>query len=107
MSQNDARQTLRYVIELTDVYIKKDYPQWNRRTRKSKELERLTGISANAQTVKYADVIDNSVEIAENDKSFAYVLLKEYIQILAALDKGNPELHQKAKQVVLEALRKL
>jgi (p)ppGpp synthase/HD superfamily hydrolase len=64
MSHADARLTLQYVKDLTDVFIKKDYPQWNRSTRKSRELERLTEISADAQTIKYADIMDNSTEIA-------------------------------------------
>ncbi|SKB85995.1 HD domain-containing protein [Dyadobacter psychrophilus] len=107
MDQSDAKQTLQYVKELTDVYIKKDYPNWNRRTRKARELERLTGISANAQTVKYADIIDNSADVAENDKNFAAVLLKEYQQILRNLTKGNPTLLSRAHEAIIDARKRL
>src|SRR5690606_23122807 len=37
MSPEQAITTLKYVVELTDVFTKKDYPALNRRKRKLKE----------------------------------------------------------------------
>ena len=41
MIENEAAQTVQLVIELTDVFIKDKYPQWNRRKRKQKEAQRI------------------------------------------------------------------
>src|SRR5437762_11401952 len=50
LDKQQAEKTVKLVEELTDVYIKKDYPQWNRRKRKEKEAERLSATSSEAQT---------------------------------------------------------
>jgi hypothetical protein len=85
------------VVELTDVYTKEAYPKLNRRTRKAKEIERLISISPEAQTIKYADIIDNAKEIGKADAGFAPVYLRECKIILQKLDKGNQPLHEQAK----------
>lgn len=97
-------KTIQLVVELTDVYVKKNYPHLNRKSRKSKELERLTRTSAESQTIKYADIIDNSVEIAIQDPDFALVYLTECRTILKHLTKGNPELHKEAVKVVEDSI---
>ncbi len=107
MSEAQAEETLKRVIELTDVYIKDDFPQLNRRTRKAKEVERLKQISPETQTIKYADILDNSLEIIPYDPHFAKVYLHEVKTILKALDRGNPELRRKAMTVVEEGLKQL
>ncbi|MBK1442010.1 HD domain-containing protein [Parapedobacter sp. ISTM3] len=96
MPESMARETMTYVVELTDVYIKKDYPQFNRKTRKQLELDRLANISPNAQTIKYADIIDNASEIAVHDPDFARVLLSEYRQVLKRLVEGDSALYRQA-----------
>lgn len=101
MNESDKNYTLQLVIELTDVYVKKDFPKLNRYTRKKMELERLRTISAAAQTIKYADILDNCKEIPLHDFSFAVRYLKECYEILLALDKGHPELRQRAMDLVL------
>jgi (p)ppGpp synthase/HD superfamily hydrolase len=103
MSAADAQETLQFVTEMTDVYVKTDYRQWNRRKRKEKELERIAGTSLEAQTIKYADIIDNS-DIAEQDAGFAPRYLKECMAILKKADKGNTALHQLALKTVWEKL---
>ncbi len=72
-----ADRTLEMVIELTDTYTKKNYPGLNRRSRKSKEAERLSKVSGDAQTIKYADVIDNATNIFVHDPDFAVVFIQE------------------------------
>ncbi len=107
MNENDRNLTIKLVNELTDVYVKKDFPKLNRDTRKRMELERLRKISARAQTIKYADIIDNSKEIPQHDPSFAKRYLKECNDILLALDKGLPKLRKEAINQVVTILKNL
>jgi (p)ppGpp synthase/HD superfamily hydrolase len=107
MSEAEADETLMLVEELTDVYVKSNYPQWNRRTRKDKELERFVQTSPDAQTIKYADILDNSKEIGGHDTDFAPRYLRECRAILEKADRGNAALRQEALSVVSSGLRKL
>jgi len=107
MDAEQAGKTVTLVEELTDVYVKKEYPQWNRQKRKEKEAERLSATSPDAQTIKYADIIDNSVEIVDHDRGFAVVYLNEGKDILEKINKGDPKLHQRAKETVEDAIRLL
>lgn len=104
MSRADAEQTVKLVVELTDVYEKAAYPQLNRRKRKAKEVERMRAISTEAQTIKYADILDNASEIIPYDRQFAPVFLRECKTLLEAMDKGHPELREKALTVVKTGL---
>lgn len=107
MSPEMARRTLKLVVELTDVFVKKDYPKLNRRARKAQELLRLEKTSPDSQTIKYADIIDNSLEIVKYDPDFARVFLYECRANLNKLDKGNQELYQEATQLVNSAIEEL
>lgn len=104
LNDKDAAMTLQLVVELTDVYVKKDYPQWNRRTRKKKEADRIAGTSAEAQTIKYADILDNCKEIVQYDQEFGPKFLRECKILLQRMPKGNPELYQRAKDLVEKEL---
>jgi guanosine-3',5'-bis(diphosphate) 3'-pyrophosphohydrolase len=106
MSDNDAKRTHHLVTELTDVYVKARYPQWNRSRRKQQEVMRLSGVSAEAQTIKYADIIDNSRSFAGIDDEFAKVYLKEATTLLNAMTKGNAVLKEKAMETVQGLLNK-
>jgi (p)ppGpp synthase/HD superfamily hydrolase len=90
----EAKSVLKMVVELTDVYIKSNYPHWNRQIRKKAELERLKRISSGAQTIKYADILDNCEGITTQDPDFAAVVLKEYQQQVEALPSGDATLRQ-------------
>ncbi|HEY0655647.1 MAG TPA: HD domain-containing protein [Chryseosolibacter sp.] len=105
MSQEDSERTFTLVKELTDVYIKANYPKLNRRTRRSKEAERLSSTSEDAQTIKYADIIDNVNDISTHDTDFALVYMRESKQLLAAMSKGNEKLYVRAQAVVDEAMK--
>ena len=107
MSREDAKKTVKLVQELTDVYIKEAYPSLNRDTRKQKELERFQKTSADAQTIKYADIIDNCKEIVRHDSSFAPKYLKECLSILKMARWGNKELHKLAMETLLEEQKKI
>lgn len=105
MREPDAYTTLRLVEELTDVYIKADYPALNRRARRLKEVERLSGCSPDAQTIKYADIIDNVVDIVHHDNDFALIFIRECKQLLDGLTKGHPKLYERAIQTVNDCMR--
>jgi (p)ppGpp synthase/HD superfamily hydrolase len=104
MEKNEVDYTLKLVTELTDIYVKKDYPKWNRRIRKAREAERIEKTSADAQTVKYADIIDNCREVIEKDPEFAAVFLRECKNLLAKITKGNRALYNKAVKTVNDRL---
>lgn len=89
-----AQQTLKLVVELTDVYIKEAYPHLNRKQRKEKEVLRIEKTSTDAQTIKYADILDNCKEITAADPHFAPRFLKECMTILKAAPNGNQELYE-------------
>ncbi len=107
MAKVSAERTLELVEDLTDVYVKKDYPQWNRQKRKAKEAGRLSKIDTEAQSIKYADIIDNSREIVKHDPDFAQVYLFEYNMLLERMNKGNKELYARAKELVKDGLKEL
>jgi (p)ppGpp synthase/HD superfamily hydrolase len=100
MTGGQAHHALMLVVELTDVYVKADYPELNRDQRKSKEVERLAKISANAQTIKYADIIDNCKEITGHDAHFAPLYLKECKHLLTMCKKGNKQLYDLVRQTI-------
>lgn len=104
---HEAELTLKLVTELTDVFVKSSYPQWNRRVRKEKELDRVVRISPDAQTVKYADILDNSTEIVDHDPNFATRYLFESRAILQKATKGHPELRLRALALVEEGLARM
>jgi (p)ppGpp synthase/HD superfamily hydrolase len=107
MDKEDAIKTVTLVEELTDIYIKSDYPQWNRRKRKAKEAERLGKTSADSQTVKYADIIDNSSEIVNHKTSFAHVYLYESRALLRKMTQGDYTLYQRALETVDKCIEQL
>lgn len=105
MSDQDGERTVELVVELTDVYIKSSYPAYNRRKRKDMEVERMTKTSPDAQTIKYADIIDNCREIVQHDASFARVFLRECHNLLKKMRNGDPELYRKAQELVAANLK--
>ena len=94
------------VEDLTDVYVHADYPQLNRRQRKLLEAERLLNTLAHSQTVKYADIIDNTTSIVSEDPGFARVYLGEITRYIYKLDKGNAELYRRCLDCIELAMKK-
>lgn len=107
MMHSEAEKTFLLVVDLTDIYIDDNYPKFNRQKRKTKEAERLSNVHPDAQTVKYADTIDNAVDIVENDKDFGRVFIKECQYLLSKMDKGHPDLYQRAVITVDKCAEKL
>src|SRR5205085_12157373 len=107
MDEKHAQRTLTLVEELTDVYVKSKYPHWNRRKRKEKEAERLEKTSLASQTIKYADIIDNCIEIVIQDPEFAKKFLLECRDLLKKIDKGDKRLYQRAFETVNDCINQL
>ncbi len=80
------------VQELTDEFVKENYPDKNRKERKQLEAERLGKISPLAQSVKYADLTHNLSSISAHDKGFARTFSKEKREILNVMRAGNVDL---------------
>lgn len=106
MNDEEADTIITLVRELTDVYVKKAFPNLNRFKRKKKELKRLCTISPDAQTIKYADIIDNAKDISKSGTDFAKRYLQECYDIVSALKKGNPELRSVALEVIFKEQQK-
>ncbi len=96
-----------HVVDLTDVYTKEAYPNWNRATRHRFERARLAQISASSQNGKLVDIIDNTSSIVINDKEFAKTYLKEIYLLLLLLKNGDPATHAEALAQVVEGLNEL
>lgn len=78
---------------VTDVSKPED---GNRAARKAIDREHLAAAPAEAQTIKLADLIDNTASIVERDPAFARVYLREKTELLAVLTKGDPRLLARA-----------
>ena len=107
LGEVNAGRTLELVKELTDQFTKDKYPKWNRRKRKQKEAERLGKTSADAQTIKYADILDNSLTIVNAGDDFVRTYLFEGRAILNEMKKGNQALRERVIQVVEECISTL
>ena len=105
LNPTEAAKALMLVVELTDVFVKEDYPRLNRRSRKEKEALRLSGVSSDAQTIKYADIIDNVTDIVKQDVDFAKVYVREAKKMLLLMEAGHPGLRARAMQIVDEYLQ--
>lgn len=107
MDADRARKTVRLVIELTDIFIKKNYPDLHRRARKEREAARLSAVSSEAQSIKYADIIDNVTDIVRQDADFATVFVREAKKMLTVMKAGHPRLRERAMSLVDQCLLEL
>jgi (p)ppGpp synthase/HD superfamily hydrolase len=80
-------EVTKLVIELTNIRT-----PGTRAERKAKDRARLATVSAEAQTIKVADLIHNTGSIAEHDPEFAKVFIPEANALLAVLTKADPVL---------------
>lgn len=90
------------VVELTDVSKPED---GNRKTRKAIDRDKLAGVSAEAQTIKYADLISNGKDIGQNDPKFAKVYHAEKADLLRVMTKGNQNLRKQAIALLPDELK--
>jgi (p)ppGpp synthase/HD superfamily hydrolase len=80
------------VESLTDKYTKENYPSTNRKNRKDMEAQRLGGNIPFIQSIKYADLINNTSSIVEHDPNFAKTYLEEKRNVLQHMRQGNVDL---------------
>lgn len=85
------------VWELTDQSKPSD---GNRATRKAIDREHLAKASADAQTIKLADLISNTRTIKEHDPKFWKVYRVEALALLEVLTKGNSVLHERLTELL-------
>lgn len=85
------------VTELTDVSRTSD---GNRAVRKAIDRAHLARASANAKTIKLADLIDNVRSVTEHNPRFARLFLAELERLLAVLGEGDPRLQTFARAVL-------
>lgn len=85
-------EVIHLVIELTDVYTKENFPDFNRHQRKKLEAVRLGTISDEAKTIKLADILSNTADITQHDPNFAAVYLDEKRFLVPRLIGGDKEL---------------
>ena len=81
---------------LTDVSRKED---GNRETRKALDRQHLAKAPAEFQTVKLADLIDNTESITRYDLDFARIYLREKAALLEVLRQGDATLWARAKEI--------
>jgi (p)ppGpp synthase/HD superfamily hydrolase len=74
----------------------------NRATRKRLDRERIAKAPPAAQTIKLADLIDNTQSIKERDPDFWKVYRLEKIALLDIIDRGDPKLMARARALVAE-----
>jgi (p)ppGpp synthase/HD superfamily hydrolase len=88
------------VLEVTDISRPEDGV---RKVRKDKDREHLAKSSPGGATIKLADLIDNAIGIAANDKGFAPVYLREAEALLPVLKHGDNRLWERARVTLQEA----
>jgi len=79
---------------LTDVSKPED---GNRAARKAIDRQHIADAPKEAQLVKLADLISNTVSITEHDPDFAKIYLKEKVLLLDAMTKIDPVIRQSVK----------
>lgn len=88
------------VEELSDVYTHEAFPNMNRKTRKQNESTRMGQISADAQSIKFADMLSNGYDIVKHDKGFGRVYLREIEENVRGMVKGDTVLLCKVMQMI-------
>jgi (p)ppGpp synthase/HD superfamily hydrolase len=94
ISQVFGAEVARLVVELTDVSKPSD---GNRARRKAIDREHSANASADAKTIKLADLIDNTFSITEHDEGFAKVYMVEKALLLPFLKDGDERLFKMAQ----------
>lgn len=89
----------RYVTYLTDVSVPED---GNRKVRKRMDAEWNGRGPAEAQTIKVADLIHNSLDIKEQDPKFWKLYKEEKLFTLRQLHKADPDLKALARKLIEE-----
>lgn len=89
-----------YVKALTNEYTSSTYPELERRHRKKLERYRLSRSTYEVQTIKMADIADNTAGLATHDPKWAPLRLLELRELADALDLA----HRDVRRLVDRAL---
>jgi (p)ppGpp synthase/HD superfamily hydrolase len=81
------------------VYWLTDKSIGNRAARKARYCEKMTRASDEAQTIKLADLIDNTTTIRERDPEFWKVYRLEKLALLDVLTRGDAGLLARAREL--------
>ena len=87
------------VRSVTDVSRPSD---GNRAARKRIDLHHLAQANSDGQTIKLADLIDNTEDICGHDTRFGRVFLREAGEIFNVLTKGDVRLRKRAKATLTQ-----
>lgn len=90
------------VVELTNVYTKKNHPRMKREERKLRECERIANISWSAKLIKLCDRYDNILDFERNDPDWgiSHFYVRETKQLLQALEGVEPMLSDAIEEVM-------
>lgn len=77
---------------LTDASLNERFKEWNRERRKAIDRKQLASCSAEVQTIKMADMIDNSPSILAFAPGFAKIYMDEKRALFEVLTKGDKSL---------------
>ena len=92
------------LISSPDFWSQPERSQTVMQERKRLEAIRLGSISDRAQTIKYADFLNNGEDIVVQDPKFAKVYIREMAHKLELMTRGNPALRQHVIIRVLGAM---
>lgn len=92
----DREHVLELVVDLTDVYIKRDFPHLKRKERKELEVKRMESVSFHSKIIKLADICDNSADIAVQDANFFKVYQRECLELTHAMGNVDKSLYNSA-----------
>jgi len=95
------------VGRMVDALTNPDSSAGTRRERHEMELKQIAGASWQAQTIRVADIIDNTKDIARLDPVFAERYLVEKAAVLDVLEHANPTLRTWAVNQVHRAMKEL
>ena len=90
------------VAELVEALTNVEKEVGNRKHRKELDRRRMAGASADAKSIRLADMLSNIPSIILNDLGFAKVYLQEKSELLEVLKDGNASLYNAAHDVISE-----
>lgn len=106
MDKEEANKTMGLILDLTNFHAR-EHPETSWEDRKQVEGERLALISPEAQTIKYADIIDNVIDIVPNSSEYADKYLEEAEYYLEKMNNGNNDLRRRAATIVQRSLARV
>jgi len=83
------------VFEVTNP--SKQYPELNRKARKTMDLEHLKSATKRGMALKLADVLFNTPDIIKEDPKFAKIWIPEAYKVVEVVKDGSEALYAEAK----------